>query len=153
MRNILITLILIAISISVQAQDFVFHYNEMERDELMQKVATTEHPFGSEFTQLMLLLKENYTSEEQNSISLTMTLTVEKPSIYYSVRKANKHYIKAARKGRIPKEEAKKGLQDVLVKALNIRYQNTEALEDKLDKIKDVEEIVAFYSKDVKLDM
>lgn len=146
-------MLLMLFSVSVQAQEFVFDYNEMEMEELATNFTTSQHPFGTEFAEMMQLLREFYTSEETNNISLTTTPVVDKPSIYYSVRKTNRHLVKSVKKGHKNVEDAKKELGDILVKALNIRYQNTEKLEQKLGKIKDPEMLLAFYDKDIKLDM
>ncbi|MEO9804304.1 MAG: hypothetical protein ABJF04_13690 [Reichenbachiella sp.] len=153
MSKFLFVALFMFVTVSVQAQEFVFDYNEMEMEETESNLASSQHPFGTEFTEMMQLLREFYTSEERNTISQTTTPIVEKPSIYYSVKKTNKHLVKAVKKGHMDVEDAKKELGDILVKALNIRYQNTEALEEKLGKIKDTEMLLAFYGKDIKLDM
>lgn len=153
MVNCLVVVLLTLISYTTQAQEFVFRYNQMETEEVDSNLATTQHPFGAEFTEMMQLLKDFYTYEEKNSISLATTTVVEKPSIYYSVSKTSKHLVKAVKKGNMTEEEAKKGLEDILIKALNIRYQNTAELEQKLRKIKDAETIMAFYTDDIRLDM
>lgn len=151
--NFLFVSFFVTASLSVQAQEFVFHYNQTELEETESDLPNAEHPFGTDFTILMQLLSEKYTYKVENSISKTVTTMVEKPSIYYSVKKVNKHMVKSSKKERIPLEEAKTKLEDVLVKALNIRYQDTEVLEEKLNDIKDPEMIMAFYSNDIVLNM
>lgn len=135
---------------SASAQEFVFKYNQSEIENSYSNY-NSEHPFGAQFTSLMNLLKDKYTHTEKNPISLTTSNVVDKPSIFYSVKKSNKHLIKAVKKGQMTEEEAKKELEDILVKALNIRHQNTEVMEKRLFKLKDPETIIAFYSKDVTL--
>lgn len=151
--NFLFVLLFVTISISVQAQEFVFDYSEMELEEVENDLPASGHPFGPEFTTMMQLLREKYTYEEKNTIQQTTSTVVEKPSIYYSARKASKHLVKAVKKGRMSEEEGKNELRDVLVKVLNIRYQNTTDLEERLNKLKDPETITALYSKDIKLEM
>lgn len=151
--NFLFVLFFVIFSVSAQAQEFVFDYAEMELEEVENNLASSEHPFGPEFTTMMQLLREKYTYEEKNVIQQTTATIVEKPTIYYSARKAEKHITKAAKKGHMSVDEAKKELKDLLVKVLNIRYQNTTSLEEKLDKLRDPETILTFYSKDISLNM
>ncbi len=150
--NFLFVMLFVMISISVQAQEFVFDYQELELEEVENELASSNHPFGSEFTVMMQLLREKYTYEEKNTIQQTTSTIVEKPSIYYSTRKANQHLVKAAKKGLMSREEAEKELKSLLVIALNIRYQNTTDLEQKLNTLKKPESITAFYSEAVSLD-
>ncbi|SMD36838.1 hypothetical protein SAMN04488029_3096 [Reichenbachiella faecimaris] len=144
---------LITFHSSTKAQEFVFDYNQVETTQSTSYISTTKHPFGAEFTSMMQLLRESYTHAEENSLSLTTSTVVDKPSIFYSVKRTSKHLVKAVKKRQVSLEEAKKELEDILVKALNIRHQNTQVLEKKLFKLKNPENIIAFYNHDVSLNI
>ena len=137
--------------ISTNAQTYVFSYNEVEREKIQSLDELAIHPFGEEFAYKLQLLKEQYTYQEYLSISNTYNTIIEKPSIYQSVRKVNKHLIKSVKKSKMSKEEAIAQLTEIMDKALNIRYQDTEELEEALWKIKDPVAIEELYTKEVSM--
>ncbi|WP_422361858.1 hypothetical protein [Reichenbachiella sp.] len=133
-----------------QSQVFEFQYQEMELDEAYIE-SLSPHRFGPPFTNMMQLLKEYYIYEETSKVSGTTTKFIQKPPIYYSVKKTNKYVLKALKKKLVTEEQAKSDLELVLKIALNIRHQNTVEFEDVLYKIKDAEDIISFYQENVVL--
>jgi len=148
-QSILIVLTAMMLSFDSQAQSYVFEYNQQELKEVQSTTAMEQHPFGEEVAYKFQLLKEQYTYKEANEMQQTTFNVVEKPSIYYSVKKANKHLIKSVKSGQMDQEEAIRQLTVVLDKALNIRYQNTDELEKVLWKVKDPVEITELYTKEI----
>lgn len=146
---LLITHIVFIYSSSLaQSKVYEFQYQEMELDEAYIE-SLSSHPFGEPFTNMMQLLKEYYVYEEKSNISGTTSKTIQKASIFYSVKKANKYLLKSVRKKTLSEEAAEKDLERVLTVALNIRHQNTQELEKVLYKIKDPEQIIEFYQKNI----
>lgn len=150
-RPHVVVLFMFFISLGAKAQTYVFTYDERELVEIQSTVALSKHPLGDEYAYKLQLLKETYTYEVPDEIHHTKQTIIEKPSIYFSVKKANKHLTKSVKKGRIEEEEATKKLTEILDKALNIRYQDTEQLEAKLWKVKDPEAITALYTEEISL--
>ncbi|MGL1885430.1 MAG: hypothetical protein OCD76_02850 [Reichenbachiella sp.] len=138
---------------SVFAQDFVYSYDEKELKNISTSIYIDEHPFGPDIANKLWLLKDSYTYSFENNLSGTTVTQTEKASIYNSVKKSNSYLVKAVRKGLISKEEATLKLDDIIVKVLNIRYQDTEMLETKLWETKEPEQILALYSESVILEM
>ncbi|MFY0625003.1 MAG: hypothetical protein JXR07_01830 [Reichenbachiella sp.] len=148
-KSILLVLVTLSISNKTKAQSYEFSYEKKELIELKTTVPLSKHPFGDEFAHKLQLLREQYTYVEYNEINQTKSTIVEKPSIYYSVQKANKHLKKSVKKGWKRKEEATVQLTEILDKAINIRYQDTEKLEEVLWKVKDPVEITELYTQEI----
>ncbi len=143
-----------ALFISVaQAQDFTFQYNMEELNEVQNQNDVKDHFLGQDIAMKMQLLKESYTYKEVNEISNTENTVIEKPSIYNSVRKLSKHLKKSIKKGNISEPEAFNLLDNVLNIALNIRYQDTAALESELWKIKEPDELARLFTERIALEM
>ncbi len=152
--KLFITLSLVLIGyISSAQEEFVFSYDMMEMEEVQSTIGMKEHYLGEEFTLKMQLLKEAYTYKVKDEISKTEKVEIEKPSIYYSVKKTDKYLKKALRKGKVTEDEAKETLNNILNVALNVRYQDTQKFEDLLWDIKDPVQISSLYTERVKLEM
>ena len=149
----LLTTALLAMMVVAQAQDFVFSYNMKEMEDVQSQADIKKHFLGDEIALKMQLLKESYTFIVVDEINNTQRTSVEKPSIFYSVKKTEKYLKKALKKGQIDEEEAITQFDNVLNIALNIRYQDTKALEDLLWDIKDPNQIATLYESRVKLEM
>lgn len=135
---------------------FTFRYIEQELKELeTSPELVDDHYLGFDIAKKMQLLRETYTYEEPPTATNPAPRTVvEKPAIYYSVKKIDKHFKKALRKDEITEDEARKQLDNILNIALNIRYQETGKLEEILWDIKrDEEEIVKLYTDRVTLEL
>lgn len=145
----------LALSLISKGQDtFTFRYTMEEMNEVQDIIDLKEHFLGEDIAIKFLLLKESYTYIERDAIAQSEKTVVEKPSIYYSCKKVSKYLKKAIKQKEISEDEAKAQMDNVLNIALNIRYQETEALEQILwDINKDPNQVIAFYNSKVKLEM
>ena len=110
------------------------------------------HPLGLDVAKKLELLRETYTWKEEASATNPRDRTiVEKPVIYYSVQKMNKHFKKAVKKDEMSEEEAKTALISAIDIALVIRYQQTEEFETTLRDFKGGDELASVYSEKVKM--
>jgi polyhydroxyalkanoate synthesis regulator phasin len=153
MLQFLLVGILITLSVSVKAQEtFSFRYNMEEQSEIQDINDLKEHFLGEDIAKKFLLLKESYTYMIEDELTQNRSTIVEKPSIYYSCKKVSKYMKKAIKKGNITEDEARAQLDNILNIALNIRYQETEKVEEILWEIKDPNQLMAFYKDKVKLE-
>lgn len=135
---------------------FTFRYIQQELKEMeTSPELVDDHELGFDIAKKLQLLRETYTYEEPpTATNPTPRTVVEKPAIYYSVKKIDKHFKKAIKKGEITEDEARKQLDNILNIALNIRYQETAKFEEVLwDLKREEEEIVKLYANRVTLEM
>jgi len=132
-------------------QKYQFDYLGTEKDDFLEE--TAEHYLGDDIGYKLLLLKDSYTFTTYDEISRTETSTVEKPTIYFSIKKVDKHYKKQFKKGVLEKEEAVKHMDSLLTVALNIKNQDTDELESDLRGIKDPSDIIAFFESEIEFKM
>lgn len=137
------------------ASDDVFYFDFMEDklDESSVDMSIVgKHYLGDGIAKKLQLLQESYTWEEAGTPSSPGTKTiVEKPSIYYALKKLSSGYKKKVKKGEMSEEEALDELTKALDIGLFIRYQNTEEFEAKLKELKSPEEIAYLFTKKVQL--
>ncbi len=156
-KGLLLIAMFIGISFAGNAQDtdvFSFNFVEDKLDDSNVNMASVgEHHLGSDIAVKLELLKDTYTwKEEGTPNSPTAKTVVEKPAIYYSLKKLDKYYKKAIKGGDMTTEEAVEGFTKALDIALFIRYQETQAFEDKLRELKEESDIALLYTKKVKLE-
>ncbi len=155
--KLLLTNCLLFLGIVAYSQDvsFSFRYQQEElKDMEISEEMLKDHFLGYEIAKKMQLLKESYTYQEPGTATQPVGATVvEKPSIFYSVKKIERHLKKATKKEMIGEDDARAQLNSILDIALNIRYQETEKFEQILWDIKDPEEMATLYSSRVKLEM
>ncbi|MEP0368446.1 MAG: hypothetical protein ABJN36_16335 [Cyclobacteriaceae bacterium] len=141
--------------VQAQSTDKVYRFDYMEESidmSLLEPGQSYDHFLGSEVGKKMYLLKESYTwREEPDPIKPTPTVVIEKPSIYNNIKKLERYYKKSIKKDKLTVEVASAEFVNILDIALQVRYQATEELENHLQKIKEVEEIAAVFSKNVEL--
>lgn len=137
-----------------QPETFSFNFLEDRLDASGISEATiSNHYLGVDIAKKLELLKSTYTwKEEGTPNSPTSKTIVEKPAIYYSVKKLDKYYKKAIKKGEISEEEARNEFTKALDIALFIRYQETAAFESTLRQLKEESDIALLYTKKVKLE-
>ncbi len=134
----------------VSAQKYEFEYREKEQEQ--PEGTVSRHFLGEQIATKMYLLKRNYTSSVMDEITRVESTQIEKPSIYYSVNKVNKYIKKSLKKGVITETQAMETLNKVLDIALNIRYQQTNELEQELWGVKDPEAIASLFQEDIIMD-
>jgi len=132
-------------------QKYQFDYFGNENE--VSTEVESDHFLGEAIGNKMGLLKDTYTYSTYDNISRTEVPTVDKPVIYFSIKKVNKHYKKQMKKGALVKEEAIKHMDSILKVALNIKSQYTLDLENDLRKIKEPSEIVAFFESEIEFRM
>lgn len=141
-------LVLVLVTYFGYSQKYEFHYLGVEQN-IDPEIEKVDHFLGEEIGQKMEMLKENYTYKTYNEVRGTYTPHVEKPTIYYSIKKANKYYKKYVKKGKLDIDKVQEKFEKMLVVALNIRSQNTIALEEQLQEIKNPEKIVNLFADEV----
>lgn len=139
--------------ISQDSDVFAFDFVEDKLDDSNLDLALVgDHYLGSEVAKKLALLKDSYTWREEGTANSPYSKTiVEKPAIYYSVKKLDKYYKKEIKKGNLSEDEARDQFIKSLDIALLIRYQQTEAFEDKLRELKEDSDIAQLYTEKVKL--
>ncbi len=151
MKRIFLLSGLIWLGAYIHAQDkYQFDYQEKELTGVSEAFVK-KHFLGEAVALQMQLLRESYTYKVEDQISKVVNTVIEKPSIYNSVSKVNKYLKKKLKSKEITTEEAEQVLSNVLIITLNIRYQDTAALEEELWKLKDPKEINDLYSNRVAL--
>ncbi len=108
----------------------------------------SKHYLGEDMAIKMHLMKETYTyierGDEINPVDKTI---VNKPSIFYSMKKLNNYYIKQIKKGTISREEAKDRLDKYLDICLSIYLQSTDSFEEALRSSKGNDELDLVFSR------
>lgn len=111
-----------------------------------------KHYLGAQFTKLFFALKEQYVyTPEKTAINMDPSPTTEKPAIYNSVKKLDRHYKKMLKKGKMSKEDVMKKLQTIVSVGYSLRYADTENLEKMLWSIKDVNQLEALFTEKIVL--
>ncbi len=157
-RAFLLLALFIGVGFVSQAQEeagtFSFNFLEDRLDASgISEASIPGHYLGVDIAKKLELLKSTYTwKEEGTPNSPTSKTIVEKPAIYYSVKKLDKYYKKAIKKGEISEEEARDAFTKALDIALFIRYQETDAFESTLRTLKEESDIALLYTKKVKLE-
>lgn len=158
MKNVFrltLTLVLVGMFQLGFGQDvFSFAYTEEETVDVITEADIKGHYLGDDIAYKMQLLRESYTYvEPASATSPADKIIVEKQPIFFSIKKMDKFFKKSIKKGEMTREEAKAKLSYAIDVALNIRYQETDELEDLLWKVKDPSEIAKIYSDRVRLDI
>ena len=146
----MLMILLFAVPVTfISAQKYEFEYQFKEQEDPLGSV--DKHFLGNQIATKMSLLKENYTYTVQSEISQASSTEVEKPAIYNSVYKVNKYVKKSMKKGLMTEEQAKTTMDKVLDVAINIRYQETDELEQELWKAKDPVVIASLFQEEIVL--
>lgn len=157
-KGLLLAATLISLSLVGYSQEsqetFSFSFIEDKLDDSSVDLATVGgHYLGSDIAIKLELLKGSYTwKEEGTPNSPTSKTVVEKPAIYYSLKKLDKYYKQAIKKGEVTEDEAKDEFIKALDIALFIRYQETAAFETKLRELKEESDIALLFTEKVKLE-
>lgn len=156
-KGLLLAALVIGLSYTGFAQDgevFSFSFLQDKLDDSSVDMATVgNHYLGDRIAKKLELLKSSYTWKEEGTPNSPTTKTVvEKPAIYYSLKKLDKYYKKAIKDGQISESEALDQFAKALDIALFIRYQETKAFEEKLRELKEESDIALLYTKKVKLE-
>lgn len=151
MKNVLTLVFVLVLSSAIAQDTFTFNYIDAKLDDSeLSPTAVKPHYLGEGISKKIALVENDYTwMEEASATSLSPKTVVEKFPIYSSIKKLNRHYKKAVKKGGISKDEAEMKFVRALDIALCIRFQDTRALEAELNKIKDINELENLFTSKV----
>jgi hypothetical protein len=147
MRRFLLIAIIMALGLHVSAQDSFTFKNKSVKIEADYGMAST-HYLGPEIANKMYLFKQTYTYVEAGTpMSPGDKVIVQKPTIFYAVRKLDKHYKKLMKKGTITESEAREKMGRILDISYIIFDQDTGEFETYLKKMKGGEQIEEAFDK------
>ncbi len=145
MRKLFSFVLLFCTLTTSYAQEPEFLFVNNLKDTLRLKIDYTQagsHVLGNEVARKMMLLQETYTYVERGTLMAPGDKTIiKKPDIYYSVKKLNKYYKKAVKKGIVDEDQAAKNLTSAVEKSYSIFYEDTEKFEQYLRSKKKPEDI------------
>ncbi|MGK7396845.1 MAG: hypothetical protein ACNS62_19870 [Candidatus Cyclobacteriaceae bacterium M3_2C_046] len=129
-------------------KQFVF-YQQLEnaRDVEIIEGFLTNNYLGNVIAEKLYVLQELYTYEvEGSATSPGVKTVVEKPEIYYSLKKLNNHYKKMVKKDRMTMDQAVEEYSNILNIGISIVYQKTDEFEQYLRNFRKPEEIKNAYA-------
>jgi len=133
------------------AKVVVFEYNVYSRPELSKDANSQligSHFLGDDIAKKMYLLDKTYTYETKITPGNPATTTsIRKPTIYNSVKKIESYFKKSIRKKEITEDLAAEQFNKVVDVALNVFFQDTEALENQLKAIDKVSDLLELYTQ------
>jgi hypothetical protein len=152
MRKLAFISLLMLYGVLLSAQDTdKFVFNNTLRDTLSIKFDYTQvgtHYLGSKIANKMHVVEETYTYVEKGTPMSPVDKTiVKKPSIFYAIKKVNKHYKKELKKGNIDTATAINHLNEILDIAYVIYNQNTDSFENYLRSQKKPEDIIQAFAQ------
>ncbi len=134
-----------------------FYFRKIEdkvSPEVLESISVRSHYMGDNVGKKLDLIRDSYTRVvEGGGIQPTPTTYIDKPAIYYSVKKLEKYYKKAVKSGFLDKDEAASQFEEILDIAIFIRNQPTADFEIALENIKEDDEIVTVYTQLVSLSL
>jgi len=160
MKRYFLNLVLLLLAGSIAAQSSTseggsdeekFFFNEVNIEKELEKIEIVEaddHFLGKDITRKFELVKNTYTYIEKGSETSPGDKTVvQKPIIYYSLKKINRYYKKGLKKGYATEEEAKEMLNKVLDIAYTVFDQRTVKLEEAIKEARKPEPMLEVYNK------
>lgn len=150
---LLATMLVFGAAIYAQTEE---EFEYLDRSDEIEEVEVPsyekKHYLGDKFTKMFFAVKEQYVYvPEKTAINMDPSPTTEKPAIYNSLKKLDKHYKKMLKKGKMSKEDVISKLTTVFAVGYSIRYADTQVLEEMLWSIKDVEQLEAIFTKKIVL--
>jgi len=139
-----------AVSAQAGAEDTFYFDNDLAniKELNIDPDFISKHYLGEDIAVKMHLLKETYTyierGDDLNPLDKTI---VNKPTIFYSMKKLNNYYKKKLKKGGLSQEEAKDKLDHYLDICLAIYLQSTDSFEEALRSSKGQDEIDGVFSR------
>lgn len=135
-------------------EQYMFNYvNIPSVDSPVNEDYVRKNVLGESISLRLALLREIYTwVEEGDSMSPGEKINVEKPSIYYAVRKLSGYYKKAIKKDEVKLSDASEEYLMVLEKSIALRKQDTSDLEEELSALNDPKEVIDLFKNRVLLE-
>jgi len=132
------------------AKASVFEYNVYSKPELSKDVSSQligSHFLGDDIAKKMYLLDKTYTYETKIAPgNPAVTTSIRKPAIYNSVIKIESYLKKSIRKKEITEALAAEQFNKVVDVALNVFFQDTEALENQLKSTDKASDLLELYN-------
>lgn len=146
-------MIAIGEEITAKSQDledkkFVFEKQLDNADNINVSLSLFQgHYLGDEIARKLLIIQELYTHTVPGTPTNPGTQTIiDKPNIYYGIKKIDKYYKRAIRKDDITEEQARKEFRHFLNIGISIVHQDTEEFEEFLKNNRKREETVEAFS-------
>jgi len=133
---------------NVDNQKFVF-YKQLDNVNEVNVIDqfVSRNYLGDRIAKKFYILQELYTYEEPGTATSPGTKTiVEKPAIYYSLKKLNKHYKKMVKKDKMTEDDAVNEFEHFLNIGISIVYQPTEEFENFLNDNRKPDEVIEAFS-------
>lgn len=106
------------------------------------------HTFGEDIAKRLFLFEKNYVYYSDPAPgAFSGKKVIQKPVIYNSIYKIEKHLRKQVRKGNIDKQTARVELSNLLEVAIILLHEDTEMLEEELRKTRPEEGIMAVFNR------
>ena len=152
MKRVLILTVMLCLIVAISsAQDgdkFYFYNDVPSLKKKIDPLRISANFFGEEIALKTYLIKDMYTVVEAptdyNPVERTI---VNKPTIFYSMKKLNSYYKKAVKKGELDMHEATNRMNGYLDICLSVYMQDTNAFENELRKFKKQEDINLIFSR------
>lgn len=137
------------------SKPLVFEFDVYSKPELSKNVDPQligSHFLGDEIARKMYLLDKTYTFETKTAPGNPATTTsIRKPVIYNSVKKVESYLKKCVRKREISQEVAAQQFNKVVDVALDVFFQNTDALENQIKSTDRASDLLDLYTQRVRL--
>jgi hypothetical protein len=133
---------------NVDNQKFVF-YKQLDNVNEVKVIEQfiSRNFLGDKIAKKFYILQELYTYEEPGTATSPGTKTiVDKPAIYYSLKKLNKHYKKMVKKNKMTEDEAVNEFEHFLNIGISIVYQPTDNFEEFLNDNRKPDEVIEAFS-------
>jgi hypothetical protein len=120
--------------------------NESDVDESLKRgYYVGPHILGDTITMLMNRFEKDYTYYQESSGAYkTEEKKINKPNIYFKVKKVEKNLTKEVKKGRMDEDEAYRKLKRTLSLAIKLMNYRTDQVEEDLRKLKKTDEILDY---------
>lgn len=137
-----------------QEEENPFEYSD--RSDAIEEVEVpgffTKHWLGPEFTQRVYALRQEYVyMPEKTPTNPEPSLVTEKPVIYNAVKKLDRYYKKAMKKGRMTESDVREKLSTIYAVGYSLRYADTADLEKLLWTIKKEDELEKMFLETIEL--
>lgn len=131
------------------AQDcYVFRVDTVECPEVLEKDCPDMKFLGKNVSMKMAQFYKVYTREiDLGPPAHISSMEIDKPDLYYSIKKLSKYYTKSLKKGLLDQHEAEKELNGILEKCIAIYSQETQPIENELKLAGNPEEILSVFNK------
>lgn len=152
MKKFCTTIILLGTVLLTNAQnsDNTFEFRSEYDKTDISNISASSHYLGPNIGKKIALLEQSYTwQEEPTPTSPSIKTVVEKPTIFFHIKKIEKYYKKSVKKGQMSMEDASSSFEKILDIAIQVRYQETVEFENYLQSVKSPEQVVSIFTEKV----